>query len=253
MNPPFQSFLRRFYRTPKGEVLLSQEKALVAHSLAQVFGLYLVQLGVHCDTSLLETSRVNYKVLVDQDQPFKSEQNAVRADIDYLPFKRDSIDVVVMPHTLEAVKDPYHLVRQADEMLVPEGHILISGFNPMGCKVWMSRWGAHRQEFKQANIIRAHRVIDWLQLLGYDIKEVSYGSASCLSKQAEPRWKIVRWFYKALARCGIHFGNVYCILAKKRVSSPTPVGLNWQISNWLPVRKGRSVVSSNREKIGVKE
>lgn len=251
MNQPFQSFLSQFYESAKGQILLQQEKNLIARSLSQVFGLYLVQLGSPSRETLLDSSRVNYKVVVSQNKGDVHPASDVQASLDYLPFRKDSIDVVVMPHTLEAVNDPYHLIRQADEMLIAEGHLLVTGFNPIGCKILLNYLGQQRSHFKHANMIRDHRVIDWLHVLGYDIKEVSYSPVSCLLREGKRQWRLTQFLGKFLRLCGIHFGNSYCILAKKRVSSPTPVGLNWRVSNWLPVRKSRPIVT-NRSKINLK-
>lgn len=249
-NPAFQSFLRQFYETPKGRSLRLQEQALLDHALQQVFGFYLVQLGDVSKQPLLDNSRVNCKVLIDSALKSASSFQGVclQADMEYLPIRTDSVDAFVLPHTLESVVDPYHLLRQVDAALIPEGHILITGYNPLGCRIMRNRFGEHRQPFKQANLIRAHRVVDWLSLLGYDIEQVSYSSISCLTGQDNPhRWRWVEGMEKGLEALGLDFGNVYCILARKRVASPTPVGLNWRLSNWLTAVKGRPTVVSNRQ------
>ncbi|QBZ82949.1 class I SAM-dependent methyltransferase [Hydrogenovibrio crunogenus] len=246
MNPRFQSFLYRFFRSPKGHSLLQQEKVIIDQALEQVFGLYLVQLGIVSSDDLLANSRANCKVMIDTHWHRFHGARFVAADFDYLPLKSDSVDVVVLPHTLEAVTDPYHILRQVDDVLIAEGNVLITGFNPAGCRIMRNLFGEHRRYFKKANLVRAHRIIDWLSVLGYDIEMVSYTSPSCLMKSdsSEKRWKWVEAFERLLEKMGLNFGNTYCILAKKRVSSPTPVGLNWRISNWLAVNKGRSVVSN---------
>lgn len=246
MNRRFQSFLYRFFRSPKGHSLLQQEKVLIDQALEQVFGLYLVQLGIVSSDDLLANSRANYKVMVDNEWCRFQGARFVKANVDYLPLRSDSIDAVVLPHTLESVTDPYHVLRQVDDVLIAEGNVLITGFNPAGCRIMRNLFGEHRQEFKHANLVRAHRIIDWLSVLGYDIEMVSYTSPSCLMKSgaSEKRWKPVELMEHLLEKLGLNFGNTYCILAKKRVSSPTPVGLNWRISNWLAVSKGRSVVSN---------
>lgn len=252
-NPPFQTFLYRFYQTEKGRALFRQEKHLVDQALAQVFGLYLVQLGITSSQSMLENSRVGFKLVTDQDHLACDGMEFVQSDIDYLPFKADTIDVAVMPHTLETVPDPYHLLRQVDQMLIPEGHLLITGFNPLSCQTMRNRVGEYRRAFKQANLLRAHRVIDWLNVLGYDIEMVNYSSISCLSREEHDMgWQWVERIEGWLNRAGFDFGNVYCILAKKRIASPTPVGLNWRLSNWLPMKK-RGAMVTNRVNRGARK
>lgn len=244
MNQQFQAFLTEYFRSPQGQALFKEEQAIIDRALDQVFGLYLVQLGRISDEDLLAHSRVRYKVLVDDYLPTPINKCFIQADIDYLPIKSDSVDVIVLPHTLESVIDPYHLLRQVDQMLIPEGHLLITGLNPLGCRTILNRLQNSGNGFKSAHFIRVHRLVDWLSLLGYDIKLITYGTASCFSEKSDSRW--LRGFEQGLARTGLHFGNVYAVLAKKRIFSPTPVGLNWHLKNWLSVTKGQRPMATSR-------
>jgi len=170
-NQSFQCFLYTFYQTPKGQSLLREERGLIDRSLEQVFGLHMVQLGIPSANDLLKNNRVSHKVLANDVSLYVSGKSSfVQTNIDYLPFKPDSIDAVLMPHTLETVADPYHLLRQVDKMLIGEGHLLLTGFNPFSCQMLRQRFSENRQAFKQANLLRPHRIIDWLNLLGYDIE-----------------------------------------------------------------------------------
>lgn len=243
-NQQFQAFLIQFFRSPQGHALFKQEQSMVDRSLSQVFGLYLVQLGRISTEDLMLNSRMRYKVLVDDCLPSSKNPCFIQADIDYLPIKSDSIDGFVLPHTLESVVDPYHLLRQVDQMLIPEGHLLITGFNPFGCRTILNRLQNTDGGFKNAHFIRVHRLVDWLSLLGYDIELISYSSASCFGSQRESKW--LGSLEQGLGRAGLHFGNLYAILAKKRIFSPTPVGLNWRLRNWLNVTKGQRPMATSR-------
>lgn len=54
-----------------------------------------------------------------------------------LPFAPQSLDLLVLPHALEASPDPHAVLREAERVLVPEGRVVIIGFNPL------SAWGVH--------------------------------------------------------------------------------------------------------------
>ncbi len=72
---------------------------------------------------------------------------------DSLPFRSDSIDAILLPHTLELVEDPYAVLREAERVLCGEGCLMICGFNPF------SGWGARRvfaQYFRPPGISAAH-------------------------------------------------------------------------------------------------
>lgn len=254
-NQPFQQFLIQFYRTQVGQYFLAEEIDLVKKAMQKVFGFHLIQIGLTSQRFLLSEVRTSQKVLVDLfvDQSahsMKGFDGFVEADLNYLPFKRDSIDVAFLPHTLEGVNDPYHLLRQIDDLLVPEGHLCLTGFNAKGCglfrqKMGLSKQGLHKEGFAQAHLISPARLVDWLKLLGYDIELVQISPFNCLVTK-HPTWRVLRWLEKALSWMGVETGNVYCILAKKRVSSPTPVGLNWKLSNLMPLKKGQAVVPNRR-------
>ena len=53
-----------------------------------------------------------------------------------LPFAANSIDLVVMPHVLEFYDDPHQILREVERILIPEGQIVLTGFNliPVGLR-----------------------------------------------------------------------------------------------------------------------
>jgi ubiquinone/menaquinone biosynthesis C-methylase UbiE len=244
-NQNFQTFLAKFYLTAKGQRLLDEEVGLLNRSLSCLFGYYLVQIGKTTQVDLLIESRISYKVLVDKNFDTQYQYSFVQADIDYLPFKKESVDMVFIPHTLEAVADPYHLLRQIDKIILPEGALVISGFNPLGKKVIsMMRFGEFKQQFKQAHFIKEARLIDWLNLLGYDIECINYEHTNKVFNKFDLRFFREKLF-AGLRKIGFEFGNVYVIVARKRKESSTPIGLNWKLSNWLPVKKRQVAVNNS--------
>jgi len=50
--------------------------------------------------------------------------------------------------------------------------------------------------------------------------------------------KFIEKIETGLKTIGLDFGNVYCLVAKKRVDSPTLVGLKWHLPKWQGVRNG---------------
>src|ERR1019366_694210 len=56
-----------------------------------------------------------------------------------LPFDAASLDLVVLPHALELARDPHRTLREVERVLVPEGRVLIIGFNPA------SLWGTRQR------------------------------------------------------------------------------------------------------------
>lgn len=251
----FQQFLMKLYQTDIGKGLFSDEKTLIDTALRNSFGLFFLQIGLTAWRPFLGNCRLSQKILVDEvivDDLFEIH---VIADLNYLPFRKDTIDMAFLPHTLETVEDPYHLLRQIDDLLIAEGRLLITGFNPMGCAIWLQKMGENRQDFKDANLISPARVVDWLRLLGYEIEWVRLSPSTCVPS-AKPAGKLALKIGGWLSKIGLETGNVYGILAKKRMSSPTPVGLNWRLSDWVrmrPLQKGVSTASNRQEKKQLKK
>ena len=50
-----------------------------------------------------------------------------------------SLDLVVLPHALELARDPHLTLREVERVLVPEGRVVIAGFNPA------SLWGLRQR------------------------------------------------------------------------------------------------------------
>ncbi|SUC20518.1 Methyltransferase domain [Proteus mirabilis] len=55
----------------------------------------------------------------------------VMASLNYLPFENKSVDVCLMAHVLDYSADPHWLLREADRVLVDDGWIILSSFNPI--------------------------------------------------------------------------------------------------------------------------
>ncbi|MCN4144869.1 MAG: class I SAM-dependent methyltransferase [Thiohalomonas sp.] len=54
---------------------------------------------------------------------------------DNLGIQNQSVDVVILAHTLEFEMNPQQILREVDRILVPEGKAVFLGFNPF------SLWG----------------------------------------------------------------------------------------------------------------
>jgi SAM-dependent methyltransferase len=153
--------------TSLGRQLLQGESELLRGLLDDVFGLELLQLG-HWGASreLLSSSRTRHQTIV-AEKPGGAIDLVAR--LDQLPIQTDSIDAVLLPHTLEFHSDPQAVVREADRVLTGEGQLIILGFRPWS--LWGLRSRASREGYPDglAEPLSARRVGDWLGLLGYEV------------------------------------------------------------------------------------
>ena len=254
MKHGFQKALNQCYFTDLGKALLEQERTLVDSAIQNLFGYFFVQLGSPSVEYLITSSRIKYKLVLD---PFlehlstealcDSHCHLIHADLDYLPIGKEKADVIFLPHTLEAAADPYYLLRQVDSMLVPEGHLVITGFNPYGCFIMRHRWFKKERLFDQAKLETAQRIKEWLLVLGYDVQVRRYSSVTCFVQRPSEGFfiRLVEWLERKLSGLGLQFGNVYCLVAKKRVDSPTLVGSKWHMPRWMAIPT-KGVASATR-------
>ena len=143
-----------------------------------------------------------------------------------LPFEAQSVDLIVMPHTLEFTSDPHRLLREAERVLMPEGQLIILGFNSL------SLWGARqsvgkmtRRPFVPAavDLIAFTRLKDWIKLLGFDLERGRFG---CYRPPLGSEQWLSRYAFMEAAgdRWWPIFGATYMIKAIKRVRGMRLVG-----------------------------
>ncbi|MDE1183716.1 class I SAM-dependent methyltransferase [Paraburkholderia sp.] len=237
--------------SPPGRYVLEWEQAQLDRVVSDVFGYHALQLGLPqldalrenrmpCRGLVLDAAsgasapyqlpRTASNVLtgnggsVHQHAP--GGRSAVWCDLLELPFEAQSVDLIVMPHTLEFTRDPHRLLREAERVLMPEGQLIIMGFNSL------SLWGARQSVGKMTgrpfvpaahDLIAFTRLKDWIKLLGFDLERGRFG---CY----RPPLASDQWFarYNFMEAAGDRwwpiFGATYMVKAIKRVRGMRLVG-----------------------------
>jgi SAM-dependent methyltransferase len=236
----FQSW----YTTSLGQRLSLCEKQVLDNVLPDLFGYYLLQCGCpeikveKTAGNWLKNSRVSAKFSLDCSI---NQGVSCQSYMTQLPMKSDSLDIVLLPHVLEFSDSPHQVLREVERVLIAEGHVVVLGFNP-----W-SIWNIFRIFFfwrKQtpwnAQFLAAHRVMDWLALLGFDVVH-HQGYFHQPPIQNNNIIKKIRFFEKIGQRFWPNFGAGYVLVARKRVETLTPIRPRW--------RRQRQVVTGGFETI----
>lgn len=187
---------------------------------ADIFGYYALEAGVLAEKgAFLRDSRVaNRFVQVGS----ASEGGDLVAIPDDLPFVASNLDLVVASHTLDCSVNPHQVLREVERVLVPEGHCILVGFNPLSLhgmgqlRHWLMRQPLACRMYSQ------FRVRDWLGVLGFDVLE-TMTLGVCPPMAGEWLFRHTRWLERwgGMARFGV--GSVYIIHAQKKVSKMTPL------------------------------
>jgi SAM-dependent methyltransferase len=246
--------------SPPGQYALAWTEQQLDKSVVDAFGFHALQLGLQKVRGLrcnrmpqrwlavngLECAGLNAALSMGEPLHASWLGTSVLCEFDQLPFPSSSIDLVVMPHTLELAADPHATLAEAARVLRPEGRVVIVGFNPAslwGLKQAWSRdarlgWPANTLdavESRPAEYLGYRRVRDWLRLLSFDIEGGRFGLWRP-PFATERNLERVAW----MDRVGSHWwpvlGGVYVIDAVKRVRGMRLVGL-------APARNKRSAAA----------
>ena len=139
-----------------------------------------------------------------------------------LPFAEKSMDLVVLPHTLDFCHNPHEVLRQVNQILVAEGCIVIIGFNAMSA-YGLIHWLKKRTKTLpwRGRLYGIARVQDWLSLLGYDV--VGAGMMCYQPPIHTAKWREKMSFLEpAGARWAPALGGVYVIVGRKREMAARP-------------------------------
>ena len=157
-------------------------------------------------------------------------QPQLYADAVALPFAEHSLDLLVLPHTLEHSADPHAALREVARVLVPEGRVVILGLNPWS--LWGLQHGLERPRPPAGQIdatrgIAHARLRDWLQLLALEVVAVDFGCYGPAVRSAawQARWQ---WLEPVGRTIWPILGAAYCVVAVKRVQGVRLLGPTWR-------------------------
>ncbi|MCW5634300.1 MAG: methyltransferase domain-containing protein [Rubrivivax sp.] len=244
--------LAAWLKTAPGRYLLAWEQARLDQAVADAFGFHALQLGLP-ELDGLRANRMPHRWLasdtlyVPQPLPVPPPVDeallqrpapplpALNCEFEALPFPDASIDLVVLPHSLELARDPHLALREVERVLVPEGRVVIVGFNPTSLWGLRQRLGHVRRGMglarerglflpRAGDFIGYWRARDWLRLLGFEVEAGGFG---CWRPPlASERWlQRFAWMDRFGDRWWPVLGAVYLICAVKRVRGMRLVGL----------------------------
>src|ERR1043165_2262885 len=207
-----RSSLSGWLSTPQGAYVLGWELAQFDSAVEDVFGFRAVQIGLP-EVDFLRQNRIPFRFSLALEPgaslaaaPFK------------LPLASQSVDLVVLPHVLEGHEHPHEVLRETERVLMPEGQVVISGFNTLS--LWHLRQVMPFMEKHvapwDARFIGLLRLRDWLRVLGFELNGGKFGCY--VPPVRQKRWlDRLAFMEKAGARWWPIAGALYVVRAVKRV------------------------------------
>ncbi|MDB5991030.1 MAG: SAM-dependent methyltransferase [Herbaspirillum sp.] len=274
--------LGAWLQTATGLYVRNWEQAHLNALTSDIFGFHALQIGLP-QISALQANRMPYRWLTDKHIPPASSAAAADAgsqssegdagsegsassvsddatpeqaipvvvshDFTELPFASQSLDLVVLPHLLEFAAEPHQVLREVERVLIPEGQVIISGFNP--ASLWGMRQAAGRLTGgaflpRDGEFISLPRLKDWLKLLNMEVGRAQFG---CYAPPCDTQ----KWLHRfgflepAGARWWPYFGAVYVVRAIKRVQGMRLIG---PVLSKRSAASARAVPATNRAGAG---
>lgn len=225
-----------------GQELFKAEIDFVKNHINTVFGFHILQIG-SCELDYLSELEDNLKIrhkLILLDKYNKNNSllhnnfilsmlSVLYSKENYLALDSESIDCVLLAHSLEFSDDPHSLIREIDRILVPSGHIIILGYNQYS--LWgLRRLLTYKKDYNKlypwdGKWYSSHQICDWLKLLNYQIElKEHFFYKPCINSKNIFNF-IDKLTPKFLAK--ILIGSAaYCIVAKKNIEAFTPILIN---------------------------
>ena len=213
-----------------GQSILRTEKDLLASFLSGIYGKHVVLVGVPQQTVLIQTLDIPcHTFLTPLSHQHQGEIKVIESSFYELPVASGSVDVVILPHTLELVDNPRQLLSEACRIVKPEGHLLLCGFNPA------SLWGLSKLLFRRNTALPVHHSLQqgtlkkWLQLSDFELVKQSNAlySPPIENTHVLKKLQFLEWLGN---KTHLPCGAVYVLMARAKIVPLTPIRLRWKQS-----------------------
>lgn len=241
---------QHFWDSPLGQEVLSTEQRLLKPLLEEQRGYHLLCLGSCPLQALLKDSAIRHHLEWRPVAALAEHSSCLIADPAALPLPDDSMDLVILHHSLELYSRPHALLKEAARVTLPKGEMVVLSFNPH------SLWGLARllPTFMQAEPIRSlvdarflsqGKMHDWLEFLDLQLEQQQqvFHRPPCNRIKFQQR---LRNLDQRLDQKSWPFAGVYMLRIKKRIGSPLRPVSRLKKTGWLPVQP---VSSSTRNSL----
>lgn len=220
--------LKDWFDSDLGKSVSHDEKLELAKIITNYFGYHLLHVGSIGDAAWLTASPIRHKIFVDAAASNHGLGNVVQANYQQLPFAPNSIDVALLSHVLEFEKSPEKILQEIADTLIPEGYMIIFGFNPFslwGIRAWFKKKRGYPW---QGHFVSIRKLRKWLRACDCTID--SYKTFCFQLPIASKHLRRHLRFVKSIGQtCWPTNGAIYCLIARKEVATLTPIRFSWRV------------------------
>jgi len=228
--------LNAWWSSTLGQLVIQVETEKLIKVFPGIFGYHIVLFGIVAQFKMIEYSVIPYQTVINPFHKDDGFSKTITGRWDVLPFASDSVDLVVLPHTLDFSEDATTVIQEACRVLIPEGRLLLFGFNPFS--LW--RFNSYLSQAKREN--KTKPASCGLKSVGFIKKELKQQNFQIIDQDYflfQPPMKNIRMmeklgFLNKFSRFGLRgLSGVYFIEAQKKVEGMKAV----QISRALAYNK----------------
>ncbi|CAI1005183.1 MAG: class I SAM-dependent methyltransferase [Serratia proteamaculans] len=181
---------------------------------SKLFGFHLLKLGNLSACLATDKCAISHQVNVG----LEGDNLQVIGDAYQLPFAAKSVDACLLAHTLSYADDPHRMLREVDRVLIDDGWLVISTFNPFSL-LGLGKLvpGLRQRQPYVSRMFTQMRLLDWLSLLNYEVLHQS-------------RFHVLPWQRKGGKFLCTHLPALGCmsvIVARKRTLPLTPTPMKF--------------------------
>lgn len=214
--------LNAWYQTPFGRMLKAQIADALMSSLKPLPVSELLHLGVGGFDEVLAGQKGERMIFFTD----MACQHLLAKEENTLPLREGSQECVVLLHGLDVATDPHGVLREINRIMSVRGYLVIVGFNTLSSWGWyrplrnLYRWT--RSMPWPLRFYSIGRLRDWLALLGFDIRQSRTLNFRPLVHKEKllDNLKLVDHIGQLVLP---FFGNVYILIAQKRLIPLTPI------------------------------
>jgi SAM-dependent methyltransferase len=210
-----------------GQSVLEAEQRFLPHLLSDYYGKHSLLIGVPNQQVLLQASVTQHHALLSTLLSHKKDIPYIEGQFYHLPIASGSVDLVIVPHTLEYVDNPHQLLAEACRVVRPEGHIVVCGFNPYSLWGLKKLAGQNRGIPWSGNFIPPGTVKKWLTLADFKLEK----QTSLLFRPPVTQagiYQNLAWMEWLGTKLQLPIGCIYMIVAQAKVIPLTPIKLRWK-------------------------
>jgi len=211
---------KRWLKTHSAQRMLSLQSAWLQTQLGRFSGAHLMFQGLDPELDLLSASPIKHAFRMALPWQEGIATDAWMTSSDW-PLADQSLDLVVMQHSLDFTRRPHQMIREAARTIVPSGYLVIIGFNP-----W-SWWGCVQKTMPfstdmpwVANAVSMKRLQDWLLLLDFSVQSTEtlghLWPITLLPRRVSQR-------IDSVLAGPIGMGNFYMVIAQKTTVGMTSI------------------------------